>query len=145
MNAAPALLGLGLVLLARPAAAQGIALAYGPEQTVYGSCRPALTLSNGSGRTLDYVEIGMRYRLGDGRLVQTQHKSRYRDGLADPIPPAADRALILHHDESVPLGAPCDAIVQATVEAVTCIEQSGGDCAAALAVAPGAELALPRR
>lgn len=145
MNLAPVLPALALVLLARAAAAQSIALSYGPERTVYGSCRPALTLSNGSGRTLDYVEIDMRYRLSDQRQVLAQHKSRYRDGVADPIAPAAHRALIIHHDESVPLGAPCSAIVQATVEAVTCRADDGSDCATALALAPGAELALPRR
>jgi hypothetical protein len=139
------LLAMGGALLARQAAAQAIAVAYGPEQTVYGSCRPALTLTNGSAGALDYVEIDMRYRLVDGRVVAAQHKSRYRDGLANPIAPGASHSLVIHPDESMPLGAPCDAIVRATVDTVTCRADDGGDCATALAVAPGADLPLPKR
>lgn len=140
-----ALLVVGGVLLTRQAAAQAVAVSYGPEQTVYGSCRPALTIRNGSGRTLDYVEIAIRYRLTDGRVVQAQHKSRYRDGLADPIEPGASRALIIHHDESMPFGAPCRAIAAAKVQTLTCVDLDGGDCSTALAVVPGAELSLPKR
>jgi hypothetical protein len=138
------LLGILAVAAAGAARAQAIALVYGPEETVYGSCRPALTLTNTGEQPIDYAQLDMRYRLRDGRTIVAEQKSRYRDGVANPIVPAGKRALVIHHDEATPFGAPCSDIVAATIIAVTCRTVSGQDCAPTLGLKPGADLPLTR-
>ncbi len=138
--------GLGVAMvMAAPVSAKDILVSYGPEETLYGSCRPALTLVNRSGNALDYVQVNMRYSLRDGRTIEAEHKSRYRDGLANPIPPGGTRQLSIHHDESVPLGAPCRDIVAAQVVSLQCETPAPGLCGPLMDIAPGDRLALPRR
>jgi len=138
--------GLGMAMaMAAPVWARDILVTYGPEETVYGSCRPALTLLNRSVNALDYVQVDMRYSLRDGRTVEVEHKSRYRDGLDNPVAPGATRLLSIHHDETVPLGAPCRDIVAAQVIRLQCQTLAAGLCDALMDIAPGDRLALPRR
>jgi len=120
-------------------------LRYGPERTVFGSCRPALTLTNGSGRPLDYVQVDIAYRLKDGSEKRAEHKSRYRYGLDNPVGPGEQRALVIHHDESVPLGAPCADIVSARIVAAECNGAVPSTPCTALAPRIGESLELPRR
>ncbi|MGE3907612.1 MAG: hypothetical protein AB7F36_16800, partial [Reyranellaceae bacterium] len=81
-----AALGLGFAGIAAAQTAP-LELRYGPEQTVFGSCRPALTLTNRSQRSLDYVQVDVSYRLKDGSEKRAEHKSRYRHGLDNPVQP----------------------------------------------------------
>ena len=128
------------------ALAQGapLELRYGPEQTVFGSCKPALTLLNRSDRTLDYVQVDVAYRLKDGREKIAEHKSRYRTGVDNPVRPGEQRLLVIHHDESTPLGATCADIVAARIQAAEC---NGGASSPCTSLAPriGEPLALPAR
>lgn len=128
------------------ALAQGapLELRYGPEQTVFGSCKPALTLVNRSDRALDYVQIDVAYRLKDGREKVAEHKSRYRTGVDNPVRPGEQRLLVIHHDESVPLGAACADIVAARIQGAEC---NGGSTAPCTTLVPriGETLALPAR
>jgi len=119
-------------------------LRYGPEQTAFGSCRPALTLVNRSDRTLDYVQVDVTYRFKDGREKLAEHKSRYRTGVDNPVRPGEQRLLIIHHDESTPLGAPCADIVSARIAAAEC---NGGATTPCTTLSPriGETLALPVR
>ena len=54
------------------------------------------------------------------------------------------RALVIHHDESIPMGAPCADIVAARIVAAEC---NGGTAAPCTLLAPriGETLELPRR
>ena len=117
---------------------------YGPEQTVFGSCKPALTLVNRSDRPLDYVQIDVAYRLKDGREKIAEHKSRYRTGVENPVKPGEQRLLTIHHDESTPMGASCGEIVAARIAAAEC---NGGATSPCTVLAPriGETLALPAR
>ncbi len=119
-------------------------LRYGPEQTIFGSCLPALTLTNASQRSLDYVQVDIAYRLKDGSEKRAEHKSRYRYGLDNPVRPGERRALVIHHDESTPMGAPCADIVSARIVAAEC---NGGTAAPCTLLAPriGETLELPAR
>ncbi len=126
--------------------AQGapLELRYGPEQTLFGSCKPALTLINKSNRPLDYVQVDVAYRLKDGSEKLAEHKSRYRTGLDNPVQPGEQRLLVIHHDESMPLGAACRDIVAARIASAEC---NGGSTAPCTTLAPriGETLALPAR
>lgn len=141
-----ALVVLSILGFSAPALAQGEALElrYGPEQTVFGSCKPSLTLLNRSGRTLDYVQVDVAYRLRDGSEKLAEHKSRYRTGLDNPVQPGEQRLLAIHHDESQPLGASCRDIVAARIVAAEC---NGGSATPCTTLAPriGETLALPQR
>jgi hypothetical protein len=138
--------GLGMAMvMATPVWAKDILVSYGPEETVYGSCRPALTLVNRSIDALDYVQVTMRYILRDGSMVEAEQKSRYRDGLADPVAPGGTRLLSIHHDESVPLGVPCRDIVAAQVVSLQCQTMAPSLCGPLMDIAPGDRLALPPR
>ena len=119
-------------------------LRYGPEQTLFGSCKPSLTLVNKSSRPLDYVQVDIAYRLKDGSEKIAEHKSRYRTGLDNPVKPGEVRLLTIHHDESVPLGAACRDIVAARIAAAEC---NGGSTAPCTTLTPpiGETLALPLR
>ncbi len=136
----------GVAAFSFSAAAQPapLELRYGPEQTVFGSCKPSLTLVNRSDRTLDYVQVDVAYRLRDGRERLAEHKSRYRTGLDNPVQPGEERLLVIHHDESVPLGAACGDIVAARIAAAEC---NGGAAAPCTTLAPriGETLSLPAR
>ena len=133
-------------LASGPVLGQGstLELRYGPEQTVFGSCKPSLTLVNRSGRALDYVQVDVDYRFRDGRAALAEHKSRYRTGFASPIGPGEQRLLNIHHDESVPLGAACSEIVAARIVAAECNGDAPGSCQV-LAPPVGGDLALPAR
>jgi hypothetical protein len=128
------------------AAAQSapLEIRYGPEQTVFGSCKPSLTLVNKSNRPLDYVQVDIAYRLKDGREKLAEHKSRYRTGVDNPVQPGEQRLLVIHHDESTPLGAACNDIVAARIQAAEC---NGGAASPCTVLAPriGEALALPAR
>lgn len=138
-----AALGLGLAGIAAAQTAP-LELRYGPEQTVFGSCRPALTLTNRSPRSLDYVQVDISYRLKDGSEKRAEHKSRYRYGLDNPVQPGERRALVIHHDESTPMGAPCADIVAARIVAAECNGAAAAPCTL-LAPRIGEALELPRR
>ena len=117
---------------------------YGPEQTVFGSCKPSLTLVNKSNRPLDYVQVDIAYRLKDGSEKLAEHKSRYRTGVDNPVQPGEQRLLVIHHDESVPLGAACNDIIAARIQAAEC---NGGAASPCTVLAPriGEALVLPTR
>jgi hypothetical protein len=117
---------------------------YGPEQMVFGSCKPSLTLVNKSNRPLDYVQVDIAYRLKDGSEKLAEHKSRYRTGVDNPVQPGEQRLLVIHHDESTPLGAACKDIIAARIQAAEC---NGGAAAPCTVLAPriGEALALPVR
>jgi len=136
---------LALICLGTAAQAQGPVTSYGPEENVFGSCRPAITLTNTTKDPIDYLQIDVRYQLRDGRSVVAEHKSRYEQGVAAPIAPAATRALVIHHDESTPFGAVCADVMKGTVVGFVCRTVSGQACAGMPGVRIGAELALPRR
>jgi hypothetical protein len=136
----------GLSLLACSVAqAQDVAVVYGPEETIYGSCRPALTLTNKGQEPIDYVQVDVRYQLRDGRVVMAEQKSRYLHGVANPVAPGASRVLVIHHDEATPFGAACSDVTKATVSSITCRTVSGANCDAQLSLRQDGELALPRR
>jgi len=141
-----ALLFLSLVCLPTLASAQTAPLEvrYGPEQTVFGSCKPALTLVNKSERNLDYVQVDVAYRLKDGREKIAEHKSRYRTGVDNPVKPGEQRLLTIHHDESTPMGAACADIVSARIQSAECNGNAASPCVA-LAPKIGDALALPSR
>lgn len=143
-----ALLLLGGIAVATSAAsAQPVALevSYGPEETVFASCKPALTLFNRGEIVFDYVQVDVLYRLRDGREVRAEHKSRYREGLPNPVRAGEQRVLSIHHDESVPLGAPCSDVLAARIVAAQCLAGGTGDPCTALAPAIGESLLLPPR
>jgi hypothetical protein len=146
MQTRSALLFLSLISVPTLAAAQSAPLEvrYGPEQTVFGSCKPALTLVNKSNRPLDYVQVDIAYRLKDGSEKLAEHKSRYRTGVDNPVQPGEQRLLVIHHDESVPLGAACKDIIAARIASAEC---NGGATSPCTVLAPriGEALALPAR
>ncbi|MGE0154479.1 MAG: hypothetical protein AB7R90_17820 [Reyranellaceae bacterium] len=146
MQTRSALVFLSIFTFPALAAAQGagLELRYGPEQTVFGSCKPALTLVNRSPRALDYVQVDVAYRLKDGREKIAEHKSRYRTGLDNPVAPGEQRLLVIHHDESTPMGAACADIVSARIQAAECNGAAAAPCTA-LAPRIGETLALPQR
>jgi hypothetical protein len=119
-------------------------LRYGPEQTVFGSCKPSLMLLNKSNRPLEYVQVDVAYRLKDGREKLAEHKSRYRTGLDSPVQPGEQRLLVIHHDESTPLGAPCNDIIAARIQAAECNGSAASPCTV-LAPRIGEALVLPAR
>lgn len=136
----------GLLLLACSAAlAQDVAVVYGPEETVYGSCRPSLTLTNTGREAIDYVQVDVDYILRDGRTVKGEQKSRYLYGLDNPIAPGGARALVIHHDESVPFGVACKDVIKGTIAKVTCRTVSGGNCSSLLTLRQNGDLVLPAR
>lgn len=135
------MLGFPVIAMAQTAPLE---LRYGPEQTVFGSCKPSLTLVNKSSRPFDYVQVDVAYRLKDGSERIAEHKSRYRTGLDNPVKPGEVRLLTIHHDESTPLGAACRDIVAARIASAEC---NGGSTAPCTTLAPriGETLALPAR
>ncbi len=122
-----------------------LAVVYGPEETIYGSCRPALTLTNTGKEAIDYVQIDVGYALRDGRIVVGEQKSRYLHGVANPIAPGASRALVIHHDEATPFAAACGDVIKATVRKITCRTASGANCDGLVALRQDGDLALPKR
>ncbi len=125
--------------------AQGPVTSYGPEEMVYGSCRPAIAVWNMTKDTIDYLQIDVVYRLRDGRIVTLEHKSRYQYGVANPIAPGASHALVVHHDESTPLGAACNDVLKGTIAQFVCRTSANQPCAAMPGLRVGAELAMPKR
>ena len=136
---------LGFPIIAAAQPSSRLELRYGPEQTVFGSCKPAITLTNASPRPLDYVQVDVAYRLRDGSEKRAEHKSRYRYGLDNPVRPGERRALVVYHDDSLPLGAPCADIVSARIVAAQCNGATSAAPCTLLAPPIGESLDLPRR
>ena len=125
-----------LVLLPVSAlAAGGIEVTRGPDNTVYGSCVPSLTVVNASAETVDYLEVDLMLDFLDGQRRTVELKSAYREGILYPIGPGVGATLKQHLDTSRAIGVQCSEIKARTVDRTIC-EAKGKPCASAVSVRP---------
>ncbi|MBM3621901.1 MAG: hypothetical protein FJX20_14560 [Alphaproteobacteria bacterium] len=130
----PAAVLLTALALATPSRADDIiVVTRGPDTTVFGSCVPSLIAHNRSRRPVDYVQVDLEFALRDGRTHRQEFKSSYRHGVSRPIAPDAMRPLVVHGDESRPMGAACADIVGIGVVDAIC-EAEGKPCPTPISV-----------
>jgi hypothetical protein len=113
-----------------------IVVTRGPDAVVFGSCAPSLIAHNRSRAAVDYVQVDLDFSLRDGRTHRHAFKSSYRLGVARPIPAGDTRALVIHGDESRPMGAACGDIVGVGVVDAIC-ETDGKPCPTPISVEAG--------
>lgn len=116
-------------------AANGIEVARGPDNVVYGNCVPSLVVENKSAETIDYLQVDLVLALGDGQQRTVELKSAYRDGVLYPIAPGAQATLKQHLDTSRAIGVSCGEVKDRTVGHTIC-ETQGKACASAVTVRP---------
>jgi hypothetical protein len=117
-------------------AAGGIEIGRGPDTVQFGSCVPSLTVENGSGETIDYLQVDLALLLTGGRERIVELKSAYREGVHYPIAPGGTALLKQHLDTEAALGAPCSAITARRVARTICEVAEGRPCAAPPSVSP---------
>lgn len=126
-----------VVIVASPAAPSRaddiVAVTRGPDATVFGSCVPSLIATNRSRLAVDYIQVDLDFSLRDGRRHRHEFKSSYRHGVSRPITPGASRPLVIHGDESRPMGAACADIVGVGVVDAIC-EADGRPCPTPISV-----------
>jgi hypothetical protein len=128
---------LALILAASSAyAANGIEVTRGPDAVVFGNCVPSLAVENGSGETVDYLQVNVVLTLGDGQERVVELKSAYREGVLYPIVPGATATLKQHLDTSKAIGVGCSDVKGRRVVSTICEAAGGKDCAAAVSIKP---------
>lgn len=131
--------GLAVLAAAFAGAAQAqdrIDVSRGADRVVHGSCVPSFKAVNNLGIVVDYLEIGLGFRLGSGDVRALAFRSRYRGGIERPIAPGHTADLTVQLDLSRPLGAACADIVAIEVISTIC-EALGKSCADAVSVETG--------
>jgi hypothetical protein len=116
-------------------AANGIEVARGPDETLFGNCVPSLVVQNKSDETIDYLEVELVLVLGDGQQRTVELQSAYREGVLYPIAPGASATLKQHLDLSRAIGVPCGEVKTRTVGQTIC-EAKGKACASSVSVRP---------
>lgn len=117
-------------------AANGIAVTRGSDANVYGNCVPSLVVENGSGETIDYLQVDVVLALRDGRQRIVELKSAYREGAPAPIAPGATAMLRQHLDTSRAVGVPCGEVGERRVFRTICETERGTVCASSVSVQP---------
>ena len=117
-------------------AANGIEVRRGSDTTVFGNCVPSLVVENGSGETIDYLQVDVVLALRDGRQRTVELKSAYREGAPSPIVPGGSTTLRQHLDTSRALGVPCGEVTERRVSRTICETPHGTACASSVNVQP---------
>jgi len=117
-------------------AANGIDVKRGSDDTVFGNCVPSLVVENGSGETIDYLQVDVAVALADGRERTVELKSAYREGVLYPIAPGGKAVLKQHLDTSAALGAPCGDIKVRRAVRTVCEAAGGKACTTSVSVQP---------
>ena len=125
-----------MTLFALPVlAANGIDVRRGEDTMLFGTCVPSLVVDNGSGETIDYLQVDLTVVLSDGQKRTVPLQSGYRDGVPRPIAPGAKAVLRQPLDLSRSLGVGCAEVKSRSVAATIC-EAAGRPCASAVTVQP---------
>jgi hypothetical protein len=117
-------------------AADGIKLSPGADTTVFGNCVPSLAVENGSGETIDYLQVELVLTLADGQQRTLDLQSAYREGVLYPIAPGAKAVLKQHLDTSRALGVACDQVTVRRIGRVVCEAAGSKSCAAPVSLDP---------
>jgi len=127
---------IGTTLIASAAfAANGIDVRRGEDTMLFGSCVPSLVVENGSGETIDFLQVDLTVVLSDGEKRTVPLQSGYRDGVPHPIVPGGKALLKQPLDLSRSLGVTCGDVKSRSVAATIC-EAAGRPCAASVTVQP---------
>jgi hypothetical protein len=116
-------------------AANGIDVKRGPDSVVFGNCVPSLVVENGSGQTIDYLQVDLAIALKNGEERTVELKSAYREGVLYPVSPGSTATLKQHLDTSRALGAGCADLATRRVLRTVC-EANGTACASSVSVQP---------
>ncbi|QQS14895.1 MAG: hypothetical protein IPK81_12540 [Rhodospirillales bacterium] len=125
----------GFSWLGTAGAADRIEVRRDSDATVFGSCVPSFVARNGTVAPVDYMQVDVAFVLKSGETRELEFKSRYLHGVERPIAPGASARLVVHGDESRPLGAGCADIVSLRVVRMTC-QTGGASCAATIDMSP---------
>lgn len=130
-------IAVGLVFAGSSAqAANGIDVKRGSDDTIFGNCVPSLVVENGSGETIEYLQVDVAVALADGRERMVELKSAYREGVLYPIVPGGKAVLKQHLDTSAALGAPCGDIRTRRAVHTVCEAAGGKACTSSVSVQP---------
>jgi hypothetical protein len=136
IGATPWVVGMtGLLVASAAFAANGIDVRRGEDTMLFGSCVPSLVVENGSGETIDFLQVDLTVVLSDGEKRTVPLQSGYRDGVPHPIVPGGKALLKQPLDLSRSLGVTCGELRSRSVAATIC-EAAGRPCAASVTVQP---------
>lgn len=130
-------LGMLALFVALPAfAASGVDVRRGADTILFGTCVPSLVVENGSGQTIDYLQVDLAIELSDGQRHTVPLQSAYREGVPRPIAPGSSAVLKQPLDLSRSLGVCCDAVKARAVVRTICEAAGGMPCPFAVTVRP---------